>query len=264
MTDQFDPDREAFMMYRRCQRRHSFAILLLAIILVLCYGFGDVFGQEAGDVGHPAFVDGVEIPKGVGFQGPVPTFLCLIKAGVGHSGEVVGTGSWLTGRLVLTSYSNVRGLPRGKGPTVHCVDGTEHTDTTVVHKSARLDLALIYVNGGSIPDHDVLTVESDIYPLSVIASIGWNPDVWGICLYPGKTNGKQYGNRWRDRRVWFGHTCKVVQGMSGGPVIDRSFNLVGVNHAVADGDEFQASNLSRVQSFLDSYKGPTGRLSLPE
>jgi S1-C subfamily serine protease len=236
--------------------------IVFAICLAICYG-GIVFAQEHANVpDHVPCTDGVVRGRGVGFRGSPPSYLALLKAGARHSGtEYHGTGTWLTDRLILTCEHNVRDVPRRQTLKVHSMDGTEYTRCRVVQRSRVFDLALVFVDDRVITYHRTLGVQNDPYPLGALATQGWDPEHWGMSLYQGAANGRRFGSGGY-RRVFFGHDAECVQGMSGGPVIDDSYQLIGVSVSGGSRSGSLAVDLSRVQSFLTAYDGPTGRLQL--
>jgi len=235
-------------------RRH-WLILLFAVILTLLF----VSGVRGG---HPPFVEGVPIQSGVGLHGSPPSYLCLIKRGIGHYGEILGTGSWVTDRLILTSYDSVRRGSKDRPITVHSVGGAEYTKCRVTSSSKRLNLALVYVSDRVVWRHWTVQVQDTPCQLGKVAAMGWDPGNWGMSSYFGRATGKKYRNRRGDRRGWFGHSAKTVPGMTGGPIIDQSMVLVGVTVS-ARGGWSRGVDLKHLHSFLNSYQGPTGTLRLP-
>ncbi len=70
-------------------------------------------------------------------------------------------------------------------------------------------------------------------------------------LSPSK-NGREFKRFGMKDNPWVGHSSKVVQGMSGGPVINGWYELVGINIMIGDGNSI-AVKLSVIQDFLSSY-----------
>lgn len=235
------------------QRFRPFCFLLAAVVFVFAVA-STVNGQEY-DV---TTEDGTEL-RGEGFQGVPPSYLVLLKVESRHSGNFLGSGVFLSDRLVLTAYHNVRGLRKYDRLGVHMTSGTVHRATKVVHTAPRHDLALILVQAGEIEYHRTLAVSDGDTPFVSCATMGFSPPHNALRLTQGRLTGRKYGNKWGDRMVYNEATCPFVQGMSGGPVINPDMELVGIGSA-SDGKTMNFTMLSRIHAFLDSYKGETGNI----
>lgn len=233
-----------------------FCFLLAAVVFVFAVA-STVNGQErtpyTGDTDQVIEIwDKPTLTTGEGLQGYLPDWFLLLKVETGHSGHF-GSASFIGNSLVLTCHHNVRKVDQ-KNILLRMPDGHTFSDVSIVLTSPKLDLALLRVNG-EIPRHNVLTVSnSNFKPDGPLASLGFDPSEDAICLYQGRVSDNSYGHPGVKGTVYQGHTAKVVQGMSGGPLLDWSNQLVGVNVAKSDEDSL-ATNLTRIQWFLDQYKG---------
>ncbi len=236
-------------------RLNSFSFLLAVVVLVFAIA-STVNGQRPPfRVGEDVVTvhDGDVLTPGEGFPGPVPSWFLLVKVEAGHS-TYFGSGTFITDRLVLTCYHNIRGfkpdqitLKNGPGDTFEKI--------TVALQSPKLDLALLYVEDKVVPYHRVLPISGeDFKPEGSVYSVGFDPSEDAICVYKGKLSGTSYSERWTTKPVYHGHSAKVVQGMSGGPLVNHWGEIVGVNVAASD-DTSLAVNLTRLQWFLDQYDG---------
>ena len=231
------------------------SILRLAAILVLLFGFGNVFSQEPEPT---TIVVGAEIKGVEGLGRIVPTYLCLLKAPGRHSGDILGTGSWITSRMILTCEHILRSVDADGRPVVHCKDGSEYTDCTIVSRSRRYDLALIFVRDLWVNPHGIVFIENDYERLDHIRALGWDGAECGMSVYKGLVTHRGHGLIPSRLRYTFGHSARVTCGMEGGPVLNEDLALIGVNVS-GRGRESVAVELWHVQAFLDAYEGPTGR-----
>jgi len=197
--------------------------------------------------------DGEPIKGGVGFYGQVPEFLCLVKV-CERPFTDVGSGTFVRHNLVLTCAHNVRDLSRNGKLKIHCSDGTVYDRCRIVLRDTKRDLCLIRVEGAD-KDRDTLEVSlADKAPLYV-ASMGWEPATSSMIFATGKRTGKVYGVPGGTEGIWIGHDAKVVQGMSGGPLINAWREIVGVNVSTSmDGKESHAVALKHIQAFLSKYR----------
>lgn len=222
--------------------------LLLALLVFLFVACCEANGQTIDIHKQP------KLRAGEGLQGNVPSWFVLLKVEDGHSGYF-GSGTFITERLVLTCHHNIRGVSDDQIKLINGV-GSRFDEVEVVLKSPKLDLALLRVpETQKVPRHSVLFVSNDNFkPEGVVGAIGFVPALDSICLYKGTLNGKSYGSQ-DVSDVSYGHTARVVQGMSGGALVDGSGRIVGVNTS-RSGSESLATNLMRLQWFLDQYQGP--------
>lgn len=232
-----------------------FCFLLAAVVFVFALA-ATVNGQErtpsTADEQTIEIWDQPTLTMGEGLYGFLPDWFLLLKVDAGHSGHF-GSAAFIGNRLVLTCHHNVRGV-KANQIKLRNASGETFSDVSIVQVSPKLDLALLKVRG-EIEDHSTLTVSNGNFkPDGPLAALGFNPSEDAICLYQGRASGQSYGEPGLKGVVYTGHSAKVVQGMSGGPLLDWSNQLVGVNVAASD-DESLATNLTRIQWFLDQYKG---------
>lgn len=189
---------------------------------------------------------------GEGSWGFVPSWFVMLKVEERHYTNF-GSGAFITDRIVLTCHHNIRG-----GDDIDLKDGTGHLyeNVRVLLQSPKLDLCLLFVDDENVPYHRVLSVsDSDFTPKGTVHSVGYNPSDDAICRYEGKLKGKSYGVRGLKGPVSHAHSAKVVQGMSGGPLLNNYGEIVGVNIASSKDVGSLAVNLTRLQWFLDQYDG---------
>jgi len=235
--------------------------------VVFLFAVGQTIGQEPvprpdaepNAVWEPFDVpdDGEPVPGGGGFLNAPPSYLVLVKVSGSPLGGWVGSGSFITSRLVLTCHHNVRGLKDGRRVKVQSMDGTTYTKIKIVKTAPKWDLALLEVTDPVIAYHRTIDVQDTYAMTPVVASAGWNPEVPGMSLYQGSFNGRMFGGKTRSSAVYRGHTAKVIQGMSGGPLIDQELCLIGVNVAASEAiGGAMAVRCELIGAFLDSYDGP--------
>lgn len=226
----------------------AFVVLVFAIATTLNSQEPPQTEQEIVRIDAPGPLRG-----GEGFSGSVPSWFSLLKVEGRHFTDF-GSGCFISDRLVLSCYHNLRDL---KGSTLTIIDGmgTRYTDVSVELTSPKLDLSLLKINDEFVPYHRYLNVSNDDFtPTSDVYSVGYNPSQGAICLYKGKLTGRSYGSGGL-LDVSHAHTAKVVQGMSGGPLVNSSGEVVGVNVSkFNDGSGSLAVNLKRIQWFLDQYE----------
>lgn len=234
------------------ERLNPFCFILAAVVLVFAIA-STVNGQEG------KAVDCYEQPvlrAGEGCYGVVPSWFVMVKVEDRHSANFFGSGAFITDRLVLTCNHNVEGAVK---VVVKNGTGTEFTDVRVALVSPNLDLALLFVQDEVVPYHRTLTIsDSNFTPAGTVNSVGYDPGEDSICRYVGTLTGKSYGRPNFQGVVSHGHSAKVVQGMSGGPLLDDRLEIVGVNTHSSQSTKSLATNLTRLQWFLDQYNGDTG------
>jgi hypothetical protein len=226
----------------------------IALILAYFVTLGTVAGQE-----YDVTTEDGTVLRGEGFQGVPPSYLTLLKVESRHSGDFLGSGAFLTDRLVLTCYHNVRGLRKSDRIGIHLTSGTVYWNTKVVHVAPRYDLALILVKDDNIEYHRTLAVCDTPAPFVSCAAMGFSPPDNALRLQQGAVTGRKYGNRWGDTMIFYEIDTPIAQGMSGGPVINGDLELVGVGVA-SDGKCSHVTMLRRIHQFLDSYKGEIGTI----
>ena len=231
----------------------------LLAILVLC------LAPVAGAENFENIRDGQPVP-GVGFQGAPPSFLVVVKVEDCHSNSFVGSGVFVSERLVLTAFHNVSSVLDDGEIGIHLSSGKTYYNTRVVHHDEGRCLALIAIapelddtfRGRVVEYHRVLGVQENVYTVEECAAMGYNPSDDAFRITFGVNNLKQYGLPGGPKGpVLWGATSPVWQGMSGGPVIDRSGLLVGLIEGKSkDGSESFFVSLKRIQEFLTAYDGP--------
>lgn len=232
------------------QQFRPFCFLIATVILVFAIA-STVNGQQphAADKDYVDCWDQQILRPGEGSYGFVPSWFVLIKVEDRHSGTFFGSGAFITDRVILTCYHNIRG---SKDVDAKNGAGVLYTDVKILLTSPKLDLALLKVEDEVVPYHRFLTVsDTNFKPKGVVHSVGYNPSDDAICRYEGTLTGKSYGEKGLRGAVYHGHSAKVVQGMSGGPLLDNRGRVVGVNVSAGRDGEGLATNLTRLQWFLD-------------
>lgn len=232
------------------------------IAIVIGYAVGCTLATIANGQEYEVTVDDGTPLRGEGFQGTPPSYLGLLKVETSHSGDSLASGAFISDRLFLTCYHNVRGTRKGDRIGIHTVDGTVYWNTRVTHTHPKHDLALIYVDDPVVKYHRILKVMDTPYSLRDVAIMGFQPSKNAIVLHQGVPTGRRFGNTGVNYPVTIETTASIYQGMSGGPCIDASMSLVGV--AVwGDARHSYVVMIKHVHSFLDSYTGPKGNLVDP-
>jgi len=208
--------------------------------------------------------------EGGGFSDDVPSSICIVKVSElplqGGSAIYFGSGAFLTDRLVLTCYHNIRDFhqnPRGHKLQVLTKRGSVLSDVSLAKINEDEDLCLLLTEPGDVHTRAYVT-DSTTVPDSLV-TYGFDPEFMKVVRYEGRnapeaptlTVRSGYGP------VWFQHRAKTVQGMSGGPIVDAATGkIVGVQVTSSrDRDGLSQAVLpSRIQAFLDRYKGPLGSL----
>jgi len=230
-----------------------FAIILLCLSCVCSVGSG----QE-----HVVTLEDGTPLGGEGFQGVPPSYLAVVKVQTSHSGNWVGSGSFISDRLILTCYHNVRGVKKGDRVGIHTTNGTVYWKTRVTHTHVDHDLALIYIDDPKVEYHRILKVMDTPYSLRDVSLMGFKPSSNALTITGGLPTGRRFGNNGKRYPITIETTCSIVQGMSGGPMIDASLHLVGVG-IQGDQKTSHVVMLKHIHSFLDSYTGPKGNVDDP-
>jgi S1-C subfamily serine protease len=151
--------------------------------------------------------------------------------GLGH-GWGVGSGTVIAAGRVLTNAHNLRHAES----TVTFSDGRQETGR-MVGSDSDLDIAVIEVDTGDIQpvDWDPST-DAPVIGRAVLA-LG-NPGGRGLRVTPGFVSSTERSFRGpRGRRIAgaIEHTAPLPRGSSGGPLIDGSGRLLGINSVRVDG-----------------------------
>lgn len=204
---------------------------LYLVIVLLC---ALVFSSAAGGQGNVTYPPKPGEPiKGVGISGTAPTYFTLVKVEAGHYTDM-GSGSFISEDRILTCAHNVRDYHvGGKGKlSVQSFDGTVYRDVSVERYNGYVDLSILKINGyNGNGVHTHLRISDPVTPGSPVTSVGWVPRQSLVQLYKGVTTTKRSNGIGKGSRTgdWFIHTAKVVQGMSGGPLLNSDGDIVGVN-----------------------------------
>jgi S1-C subfamily serine protease len=233
------------------QQLNPFCFILALVVLIFAVAT-TVNGQE-----KPTKVDdGVTLRAGEGFSDIVPSWFLLLKVEAGHFTDR-GSAAFISDRMVLTCWHNLRDASKGKLVLVDGI-GNRYENIRVVQKSPKLDLALLRVEDERVPYHRVLIISnSDYTPRGTVHAVGLNPATESIEHHTGKLNGQRFTRNGLRETTEYGHTALVVQGMSGGPLINDDGEVVGVNIGRDREGVSHSVTLQRIQWFLDNYEGPT-------
>ena len=204
--------------------------LYLGVVL-LCALIFSAAVEGQGNVTYPPKPG--EPIKGVGIWGTAPTYFALVKVEAGHYADM-GSGSFISEDEILTCAHNVRDYHvGGKGKlSVQSFDGTVYRDVSVERYNGDVDLSVLKINGykgNGIHTH--LRISGPLPHGSPVTSVGWVPRESLVQLYKGVTTTKSSNGIGKSCRTgdWVIHTAKVVQGMSGGPLLNSDGDIVGVN-----------------------------------
>ncbi|CAG2112565.1 unnamed protein product [Medioppia subpectinata] len=146
--------------------------------------------------------------------------------------HVVGDwGLWFTERFQVDNEGDVRGLGINDGITY----------SRVMYCSPRLDIAIVYSKCTEADDIGLQELGFSTHVGQHVVSIG-NP-MLEFCLIDGVVNcvGREGRTLCVDTHEYFmvftdptglhlNHSCPIVQGFSGGPVLNMSGQLVGINY----------------------------------
>jgi len=232
-----------------------------AVALLVTTAFADNLELIPGHVPD----DGEPIPTVMGrggFSGRAPSYLVLVKVSGSPLGSWAGSGAFITQRLVLTCDHNVRGLKSTKPLKIQCMDGTMYTNIEIAQRSPRYDLALLRIKDPHVDRHHEIEIQDTHSTTPQIVALGYDPQKGGMALYRGKFDGRQYGNGRHRKPVFRGHSCKVVQGMSGGPLVDQEYCLIGVHSASSKATGSLATRIECIREFLDRWPGPYDSLRM--
>ena len=158
-----------------------------------------------------------------------------------------GTGFAVSGGTVVTNAHVVRDALRDEGMQIGIVPngGGEAVYGRIVAVLARNDLALLRITGslrlpplalagGAPPDSGEVT--SVGYPMNVDRAQGLDLSDIFRSQPPVKRRGYVSGARPRRQFDTILHTAPIARGNSGGPLLDPSGRVVGVNSFGADND----------------------------
>ena len=168
----------------------------------------------------------------------------LVRIESGRSGAGAGT-VWHSEGLILTNSH----VARGGRPTVHLSDGRRFRGK-VLARDRQLDLAAISIGSNDLPTLR-LGDSNSLRPGDWVFAFG-HP--WGIEGAATAGNVIDQGDRLPER-PWFGRDWLAVAlhyrpGHSGGPLVDSSGRLVGINTAMAGPDVGMAIPVLEVKRFL--------------
>jgi serine protease Do len=144
-----------------------------------------------------------------------------------------GSGFVIAPGRVVTSAHNLR----DEEVTVTFLDGRQETGR-VAASDPDLDLAVIEVETGAV--RPLEWAEDDVESLAIGRSVFAlaNPSGRGLRVTPGfvSSTARSFGGP-RGRRIAgaIEHTAPLPRGSSGGPLVDASGRLLGVNAVRADG-----------------------------
>ena len=176
--------------------------------------------------------------------------------GAGWIAELDGT------RLVVTNRHVVQEL---HGVRVHFSDGSEDLGL-VVHRSRTIDVALVVVSN-PIPIPPLPMARGGLMRGERVV-LGGHPGGMHFITSEGVIAGAAAGLVETDRACGVGRNCVVIDaethfGNSGGPVVDRNGNCLGMvwggvratSFTLAVHAETMAEELSRVESRLREFRG---------
>ena len=174
-----------------------------------------------------------QIKAGVGLQGICPSYFAIVKVSDFPYSDM-GSGSFIARNTVLTCAHNVRDFHvGGKGKlTVQSHDGTVYRNVSVLVYEPELDIAVLRIEDfdGS-GTHSTIRLGTEPVSGESVYSIGWVPRTSQVELYVGLMTDEFSGRSGSSfgYKTWVNHTSQVVQGMSGGPLLNSKGRLVGVN-----------------------------------
>jgi S1-C subfamily serine protease len=146
--------------------------------------------------------------------------------------------------VVVTNAHVVRGSP---SVTVEMSDGRKIESTSVYVDQDR-DLALVKLPDGRYP---YLKISHNVPPVGAdVLAIG-SPGVGTTRLTDTVTKGIVSGVRDFDDGTWIQTDAAINHGNSGGPLIDRLGDVVGVNTLRASPAEFSGMNFSLASTEID-------------
>lgn len=190
--------------------------------------------------------------KGVGISEEIPSWFASVKTSESPY-LYTSSGVWLTEYLVLTCYHTVRTYDKNTDQlTVVDYEGNKYHNVVVVKVDADADLSLLRIRGGLGHQGEKMIVSRWWQNQGPVTCWGWNTAVTEILTTKGVTLEGKWSSR-SGRVVGFTHSAHIEQGMSGGPVINDSGRLVGVNSSRGESYSY-ATNLTTIQQFLDDLQ----------
>lgn len=196
------------------------------------------------------------ITMGVGSGGERLPGICFPKVESRHFGDrhysYIGTGTFISDRLVLTCQHNVRDHVQGQ-TKLYIEDefGDRYNNVIILREDPDRDLALLKVLDRDIRPHGIVDISTEnVWYQGPVKAVGY----WGSKRRyhesTGRTDGGFAGaSRSRPERTYFTHTAATHQGMSGGPVINDRGELIGVTMGSAGGLGY-ASGVPVITEFL--------------
>jgi S1-C subfamily serine protease len=239
----------------------TFYTIVFAVSLLVGMAVGQVVqGQE-----WTPPPDNKPIPKGVGFQGAVPSWLIAVKVVDRHSGELewIGSGSFIGSRLILTCSHNVEDMTDDMTIKIQTTAGYMYTNVKVVHQDEDVDLALLKVLDPLLLYHTSIVVEDTDHVPRHVSSAGYCPRDNGMSLFGGIIGNYVAQDTPDGPKVYRSTSAYLEPGMSGGPLINGNLNLHGIMVWRHESNEDEPKwirsffvRLAFIQAFLDEYDGP--------
>ena len=206
------------------------AVTFLSVVLSIVLASVSAFAE--GRVTYPP-VEGQPVKAGEGFLGVCPSYFVGVKVDAGHYSDF-GSGCFIAPDTILSCAHNIRDYHEdGKGKlSIISHDGRVYTDLKVYTYQKSLDVSVIKINNyDGNGTHSVLDVAHSLVTGDTVYSVGWNPGTSQVERHKGLVNNWFYTNQGPKvlDKTWQSHTARVVQGMSGGPLLDVNGDICGVN-----------------------------------
>jgi len=237
-------------MFQNNNRLNALSFLLAAVIAILA-----AVSSFAQTPTYPP-KEGEPTKGGAGFLGVTPSWFVLVKTRESPLSSFMGSGCFIAQDLVLSCGHNVREVRKGRETlSVQSYDGTLYNDVEILRYDADLDLSLLKINGvKSGHTHSTLKLGQSLSPGDTVWSVGWVPKTSVCDMFKGQVTDKKGGKvvNGSFSHLYDNHTATVVQGMSGGPLLDTEQNIVGVNIS-ADFKNKQYTS-TRVELIIDFLK----------